>query len=248
MSNTSIRKTAASCVAAVTVLTLVGAQARADVASIPTAAPSAHQSTAETIQLPGGDSIAVIFLSDVGSRISKQGDTFAVVTADDYLVNGKLILPKGSPGYGTITHLKGAGAYHSNGELRFEVNRITAPDGSTFATITNGDTADAQIHYERNGNEAMQVFLWGAFGAAHKKGDDMLIPAGSVVHLVVAGGRNASVAAQGTAPAVLDLSQVTIPVKSPSTAPATTVAAPAAASAAAAAVSPTAAPTTAAAK
>jgi hypothetical protein len=242
MSNTSIHKAAVAIVAAATTLMFVGSQARGDAASQQTQVQPAHQAAAaEIIQLAGGDSIAVIILSDIGSRVSKQGDTFAVVTADDYLVGGKLILPKGSPGYGTITHLKGAGAYHAPGELRFEVNKLTAPDGSTFATITNGDTADAPIHYERNGSDTMQWLLWGGFGAAHKKGDDMLIPAGSLIHLVVAGGRGAPVVAQGTAPAVLDLSQVTIPVKSPSPAPSTTITAPA--TAPAAVVSPTAAPT-----
>jgi hypothetical protein len=236
MKTMSIPKAATVGAVMASMIVLACSPALADVtAAQPATQPATQSATAASVQLAGGDSIAVVILSDIGSRVSKQGDTFAVMTTDDYVVGGKLVLPKGSPGYGTITHLKPAGNWRANGELRFEINRLTAPDGSTFVTITNGDTADAQIHYERNGSDTMQWMLWGSLGAAHKKGDDMLVTAGSVIHLVVAGGRTATACRPGTAPAQLDLSQVSIPVPAPTPAPAAAVAAPAASPTAAAA-------------
>ena len=50
------------------------------------------------ITVPLGDLISVQIQSNLGSRISVEGDAFAVVTIEDYYVKGKLILPKGTPG------------------------------------------------------------------------------------------------------------------------------------------------------
>jgi hypothetical protein len=207
MRKSFIRVTTASAALAVALvgfgsLALGETTAKQPVVIAPTATPS-------SVQLPGTDPIPVMILSDIGSRNSKQGDTFAVITSDDYLVDGKLVLPKGSPGYGLITDIQRSGTGKKNGQLSFTITKLVAPGGADIATQVSGSTSDALIHYERNGSDTMQVLLWGVFAAA-KRGDDLLIKAGETFHVIANGGQSVPVVAAGTQPAALITSQLSI--------------------------------------
>jgi hypothetical protein len=149
------------------------------------ASPSPIPSPSATplVRVASGDLISVQLIGgDIGSRISNEGDTFAVITTEDYYFRGSLILPKGSPGYGVITHLKRAGMWHSGGELTFTVKRLIAPDGSSLDVETNGATADADKNSEKNGNEVGQYLLFGLAGVFTHRGNDILIKDGTMFH------------------------------------------------------------------
>ena len=188
----------------------------------PAPLPTARQNAglhASDVVVPDGNRINVILQSDIGSRVSQNGGTFAVLTAEDYLVDGMLVLPKGSPGYGTITDVRRAANGRVPGSIAFEVTRLIAPSGAVIATQTVGNTADAVIHNERNGSDTMQFLLWGVWGSAMKRGDDQLIKAGEMFHVSVVAGQHAHVVAPGSAAAALDTSQVKIPIQSPAPEP-----------------------------
>ncbi len=161
-------------------------------------------------QVQSGDLISVRLLSDVGSRISNEGDTFGVVTIEDYYAKGRLVLPKGSPGYGVITHLKHAGSWHSGGELSFTVKRLVAPDGTTVNTETNGATADADKAAEKNGNEVGQYLLFGWFGVFSHRGNDILVRSGTLFHVAASDSRAVPAVRYGTQPAALNDTLLTI--------------------------------------
>ena len=209
MRKTIIRWAIASGVAYATALAMFGAQAFGDTATRQPVAAAPQAAPAANVQLPGNDSIAVLILSDVGSRLSKQGDTFGVVTTDDYVVNGKLVLPKGSPGYGLITNVQRAGMAKTNGQLAFTITKLVAPNGAEIQTQVSGSTSDALIHYERNGSETMQVILFGMWASA-KRGDDLLVKAGETFHIAANGGQLVPSVAAGTAPATLNTAQLSI--------------------------------------
>ena len=177
----------------------------------PAAAPApaaASSAVHDTIAIPPGDLLVVALQSDIGSRISNEGDTFAVLTADDYYVNGKLVLPKGSPGYGVITHVKRAGSFHAGGELTFTVKRLIAPDGTEIAVATNGSTSDADKQTEKNGSELGSYLMFGVGGLFAHRGNDMLVKKGSMFHVATAQTSGVPVAAQGATPANIDLALV----------------------------------------
>ncbi len=155
------------------------------------------------IAIPSGDLVSVAIQQDVGSRISSEGDTFAVVTLADYYVHGSLVLPKGSPGYGVITHIKRAGSFHAGGEMTFTVKRLVAPDGSEIAVETNGATADADKSTEKNGSEVGQYLMWGV-GMFAKRGNDMLVKKGATFHVSTLQSPGAPVVAFGTSPAQIN--------------------------------------------
>lgn len=177
---------------------------------IPELTPAQHAASGQTtsgnsstIDLASGDLISVMIQSDIGSRISQEGDTFAVVTASDYYYKGKLLLPKGSPGYGTITHLKRAGSFHAGGELNFTVKRLVTPSGGDILVETNGATADADKQTEQNGNAFGQYLLWGV-GMFAKRGNDILIKKGTVFHVATQQNKGVPIASEGAQPARID--------------------------------------------
>lgn len=155
------------------------------------------------ISVPSGELISVAILNDIGSRISQEGDAFAVQTVQDYYYKGQLILPKGSPGYGVITHLKRAGSFHSGGELNFTVKRLVTPSKTDVLVETNGATADADKTTEHNGNAFGQYLLWGV-GMFAKRGNDILIKKGTTFHVSTLENANVPIAPGNAVPAALD--------------------------------------------
>lgn len=160
------------------------------------------------ISIPSGELISVAIQSDIGSRISQEGDTFAVVTVEDYYYKGHLVLPKGSAGYGVITHLKRAGSFHAGGELNFTVKRLVTPSHTDLLVETNGATADADKTTEHNGNAFGQYLLWGV-GMFAKRGNDILIKSGTTFHVATLQNENAPIAADGSQPSAIDATLVT---------------------------------------
>jgi hypothetical protein len=157
----------------------------------------------KTINIPSGELVSVELQSDIGSRISSEGDTFAIVTLQDFYIRGSLVLPKGSPGYGVITHVKRAGSFHSGGELTFTVKRLIAPDGSEISCETNGATSDADKDTEKNGSEIGQYLLWGV-GMFAKRGNDLLIKKGASFHVATLQTKDTPVVAYGKPAAKID--------------------------------------------
>ncbi len=168
----------------------------------PTAVPTAVVPGGK-VTTPSGDLVSVALQQDIGSRISSEGDTFAVLTLEDYYVRGSLVLPKGSPGYGVITHIKRAGHFHAGGEMTFTVKRLIAPDGTEINVETNGATSDADKQTEQNGNAFGQYLLWGA-GLFAKRGNDMLVKNGAAFHVSTLQNHDVTVVAYGVAPAKLN--------------------------------------------
>jgi hypothetical protein len=167
------------------------------------AAPATVVQPGGKIAIPSGDLVSVAIQQDVGSRISSEGDTFAVLTLTDYYVHGSLVLPKGSPGYGVITHIKRAGSFHAGGEMTFTVKRLVAPDGTEINVETNGATADADKSTEKNGSEVGQYLMWGV-GMFAKRGNDMLVKKGATFHVSTLQAKDVPVIAFGAAPAQIN--------------------------------------------
>ena len=180
---------------------------------ITTAAPT--PTPAPVVHLNTGDMISVRLIGgDIGSRISTEGDTFAVVTTEDYYYKGQLVLPKGTPGYGEVIHVKRAGMWHAGGELRFTVKRLIAPDGTAVNVETNGATSDADKASEKNGNEFGQYLLFGGLGVFTHRGNDILIKDGTMFHVAISQSADVPASVYGVKPAALDWNLVTVKSKS----------------------------------
>lgn len=179
----------------------------ADTHVSPSPSPSPSPVVA-TVSIPSGELISVAIQSDIGSRISQEGDTFAVITVEDYYYKGHLVLPKGSAGYGVISHLKRAGSFHAGGELNFTVKRLVTPSHTDVLVETNGATADADKTTEHNGNAFGQYLLWGV-GMFAKRGNDILVKNGTTFHVSTLQNDGVPVAADGAQPSAIDPTLVT---------------------------------------
>lgn len=175
----------------------------ANVKSAPTPAP------VTSIEVPSGQEISVAIQQDIGSRISQEGDNFAVLTTEDFYYQGKLILPKGSPGYGKITHIKRAGMWHAGGELNFTITRLVNPQGHDLQVSTTGPTADANKDSEHNGNEFGQYLMFGGLGIFTHRGNDILIKSGAQFHVYTVDTPNVPVVDVSATPAPIDPNLIT---------------------------------------
>lgn len=127
----------------------------------------------QTMSIPAGRAIAVVIQNDIGSRHSRDGDRFAVKTVDDFYYHGHLILPRGSAGYGFVTHVKGARRFHRSGEFAFTVTRLLTPSLRNLWVTTVTPTAGAQTQTERN--RSFVPFM--------RRGNDVLIKSGTVFNV-----------------------------------------------------------------
>ena len=67
--------------------------------------------------IPALTQISVEIVSEVGSKVSKTGDIFAIRLAAPILVGGKQLVPAGATGSGEVIHAKRAGGMGAAGEL-----------------------------------------------------------------------------------------------------------------------------------
>lgn len=81
---------------------------------VPVAPPTAPACTA---CIPALSPVELVLDSDLGSKISKTGDTFAFHLAKAIVVDGREVVPVGARGQGEVIHAKKAGGSGTAGEL-----------------------------------------------------------------------------------------------------------------------------------
>jgi hypothetical protein len=160
--------------------------------------------SAKTTSVPSGQLVSVMLMKDIGSRNSVEGDPVPVKTIEDLYVRGNLVLPKGSPGYGVITHVGRSGMFHRGGEFAFEIRRLVAPDGTDIHVDMMAGTGDAYRTYEHNGNGFGAYALFGLGGIFAHRGDDILVSRGALLHVITESERDVQIVKYGTHPAEFD--------------------------------------------
>ncbi len=84
----------------------------------------------EVIELPMGTSIRVRLDTDLGSKISNEGDTFQATVSDDVIVHGQTIIARGSRADGTVVDAKPLGRFKGGAELAVKLDRVHTRWGS----------------------------------------------------------------------------------------------------------------------
>ena len=82
------------------------------------------------VDLPSGTRIRVRLDQDLGSKISQAGDSFSATVADDVLVNGETVIPKGARAEGTVIDAKPLGRFKGGAALSVRLERVTTKWGS----------------------------------------------------------------------------------------------------------------------
>lgn len=84
----------------------------------------------QMVDLPAGTAIRIRLDEDLGSKISQAGDSFSGAVADDILVNGQVIVPRGARADGTVIDAKPLGKFKGGAELAIRLERVHTRWGS----------------------------------------------------------------------------------------------------------------------
>ena len=105
------------------------APAPAAPAAAPSPAPPPPAPEPSRVVLPEGARIVVALASDVRSSAVKPGDRVALVVGDDVLVDGAVVVRKGTPATGEIIDVQRRNVFGGGGRLVMTVLWTTAVDG-----------------------------------------------------------------------------------------------------------------------
>lgn len=155
-----MRKIYLALVASVAVSTLSPAMAQEAAAPVPSpgtapaeapaatsAAPMVISATPGNV-LPAGTNVRLRQLSALSSQTSRVGDRFDLEVAEDVMLGGIVIIPRGSPGSGEVTRVRHKGMWGRSGRLETRVLSVRA-NGSLIpirGTIAErGETGTAGV-------------------------------------------------------------------------------------------------------
>jgi hypothetical protein len=98
--------------------------------------------------LPQGTSVRLRTLSPLSSMDNKTGDRFDLEVAEDVLLNGRVVIPRGSPAKGEVAMVKKKGMWGKSGKLETRVLSVRANgrDIPLRGTVADkGDTGTAGV-------------------------------------------------------------------------------------------------------
>ena len=88
------------------------------------------------IVIPAGTDIQVRVDQDLGSKISRTGDTFAATVAHPVTVNGQVVIPQGAQAEGLVVDAKPLGRFAGNATLALRLERVRV-GGHSFPVMTS---------------------------------------------------------------------------------------------------------------
>ncbi len=130
--------------------------------SAPAGTPAPQAPPSPTIvDLPAGSRIHVRLDQDLGSKISQSGDSFTATVADDVIVNGQTVIPKGARADGTVVDAKALGHFKGGALLQIRLDRVRTKWGSYPVASSTID----QVEKGKGKRTALFAGGGGAFGA-----------------------------------------------------------------------------------
>jgi len=152
----------------------------------PVVEPSEPENT--VIVLPAGVPVRLVLLETLRSQSNHKGDLVTFEVADDIMLNGVVVVPKGALAYGQITELRSRRGLGKGGKLDAEINHIFLPGGVYIPLATEIGQASG---FE-GGKMLSRYIVWslftgvGAFVALGTKGKAITIEHGLQVNVFTA--------------------------------------------------------------
>lgn len=158
---------------------------------------------------PPGTPMKVRLSEEIGSHRNQVGDTVRARLAEPMIAGGEVVFPAGAEVLGEVLAVQQAGRGTSNGEIKFVFDRIRTADGREYAIVANleGASKYTKSSWKRRivtiaiavgagvvlskifgGSVWRGVLLGGAAGTGYvlyKKGEDIILPAGTTIELVL---------------------------------------------------------------
>lgn len=127
-----------------------------------------------------GTALTITIKEEISSKVFFPGDTVAMEADEDVLVNGRIVIAKGTPVKGGISYAKQGEGYGRPGELMVEAESTLAVDGQEIklrgSLGKNGK--------DQTGSSAVLSILLGRTGdliARENKGGNARVKAGTKV-------------------------------------------------------------------
>jgi hypothetical protein len=98
-------------------------------AAVPNAAPAAAPAAAPTVAVPEGTEFYVITTEALSSKNASEGQRVAMKVDENVLVNGVLVIAKGTPVRAEVNEAKSSGMFGKAGKLTLRIESTTAVDG-----------------------------------------------------------------------------------------------------------------------
>lgn len=98
--------------------------------------------------LQAGTPVRLRLLNNLTSKQAKTGQVIDLETVDDVMVDGHIVIPRGSPARGEITFAKGTGMWGKSGKLDTQVTavRVNGRDIALRGTVAQkGETGSAGV-------------------------------------------------------------------------------------------------------
>ncbi|MBP7952061.1 MAG: hypothetical protein KAZ17_01110 [Sphingorhabdus sp.] len=106
-------------------------------------------------------------------RLTNAGEIFYMSVAEDVVVDGQVVIPKGSRGVGEVLSVTGRGGFGKSGKIEVQMNHVEV--GSNKYPM---EGVHLQKGKGRGGAAVAGVILAGALAGVFIKGDEADMPAG----------------------------------------------------------------------
>lgn len=130
-----------------------------------------------TIVIPAGTTVRVRLDQELSSKTSNAGDSFAATVADDVVVNGTTVIPRGARASGTVVDAKPLGHFKGGALLQIRLDRVRTNWGS-YPVSTSSITRTEQGKGKRTAG-----FIGGGAGL------------GAIIGGIAGGGKGAAIGA-----------------------------------------------------
>ena len=94
------------------------------------------------VDLPAGTRIHIRLDQDLGSKINHAGDPFSATVADDVIVGGQTVIPRGAHAEGTVIDAKPLGRFKGGAYLELRLERVHTSWGSYPVATSSIDRAE----------------------------------------------------------------------------------------------------------
>jgi hypothetical protein len=143
------------------------------------AAQAAPESATPVVAIPVLTPVKLVLKQNVGSKISTGGEMFAFTLAEPLLIDGREIVPAGTPGMGEVIHAKKGGGSGSAGELVLAARYLQV--GDRRLRLRSLQVAEAGKDKIGTVNALAPVPVVGMFGFL-VKGKEIDLPEGTLLH------------------------------------------------------------------
>jgi hypothetical protein len=90
-----------------------------------------------TILVPAGTPVKVHIVGTLSSKDAKDDQTFPIAAAEDVVINGMVVIPKGAGGEGVVKKVDGARGSGHSGSLQLVMNYLHSADGGKIALTSS---------------------------------------------------------------------------------------------------------------